>query len=154
LKRLLSLVAAVALVVIAVGLCYLAYYRIGTPIQLIRHSAVVDGVVTEKLIQPERLSPLPIDVPTYVVRYTFPNLQGQMRTGEQKVTAAFYNQLGDQGSPVAVTIYPENPATNAVDARISFPDVAGIRLGAALLSLLIAYLIVFFGVIERQKSRD
>jgi hypothetical protein len=107
----------------------------------------------ENLVQSRRLSPLPVEVPAYVVRYAFPNPQGQMRTGEQVVTKAFYDRLGQQGAPVEVTLSESDPAVNAIDARITFPSVSGVRAWIAAGCLLAAYLILLFGVMSKPETK-
>src|SRR5688572_26117269 len=119
-RRAISLLAIAVLVVIAAGLSYLVYRQIGAPLKLMRSAVVVDGNIMEKLVQTRRLSPLPVEVPAYVVRYAFPNPQGQMRTGEQVVTKGFYSRLGKQGTPVEVYLSEKDPSVNAVDPRITF----------------------------------
>lgn len=151
-RRIASLLATLALLAIAAALLFLAYRRIGFPLGLLEDAVVVDGVVTEKLTQSERASPLPVEVPVYRVRYAYPNLQGQIRTGEQIVTRAAYSRLGDQGAPVQVTIHPVDPGVSAVDARVTFPGVAGVRLALAVIVLALAYVVFLFGVMSASKE--
>lgn len=148
-KRIVSWGAIAALLIGALGLGYLAYRRIGAPPQLLRNAVVVDGVITEKLIEDQRLNPLPITVPAYVVRYSFPTTFGQMRTGQQTVTRATFERLGDQGAAAQVVMSPDDTGVNAIDARITFPAGAGVRLGAAIGCLALAYLVLVFGVMKK-----
>lgn len=152
-KRVISLVAMAVLIIIAAGSSYLAYRQIGAPLKLMQSALVVDGNIMEKLVQTRQLSPLPIEIPAYIVRYAFPNPQGQMRTGEQIVTKAFYDRLGEQGSPVEVTLSEADPAVNAVDARITFPSVTGVRAWIAVGCFLAAYLILLFGVMSKPETK-
>lgn len=155
-RRLPSLLACLALLAIAAAFLFLAYRRIGLPLPLLQDAAVVDGVIAEKLIQPERASPLPFEVSVFRVRYTYPNLQGQMRTGEQVVTRAAFARLGDQGAPVQVTIHPDDEGISAVDPRITFPGVAGVRLALAMIALLAGYFVFLLGILtkpDREASR-
>jgi hypothetical protein len=152
LKRLVSLIATLLLVLIALALGFWAYRRIGAPPQLLRSSVTVEGTITEKLVSQERLSPLPLMLPAYTIRYAFPTPQGLMRTGQQIVTRATYQRLGDQGAPATITLSPSDPAINAVDARITFPGVAGVRLAASLICLIAAYLIVLFGFMQPKQA--
>jgi hypothetical protein len=152
LKRGISFLAMVTLIVIAAGLLYLVYRQIGAPLQLMPSAVVVDGNIMEKLVQTRRLSPLPVEVPAYVVRYAYPNPQGQMRTGEQVVTKAFFNRLDEQGAAVEVYLNEADPTVNAVDPRITFPSVSGVRAWAAAACLLAAYLILLFGVMSKSET--
>jgi hypothetical protein len=151
-KRLLSLVGIAILLIAALSAAYLAIRRASTPLRLLRGAVVVEGNVTEKLVQSQRLSPLPIEVPAYVARYAFPNPQGQMRTGEQIVTRRTFNRLGEQGSPASVWIAPQDTAINAVDPRLVFPSVAGVRMGFAGVCVLIAYGLLLFGVLSGKST--
>ncbi|GEM_PF-2460137 len=146
-KRPLSLAVSLILLLAALGLLYTVYRRVATPLMLLRGAVAVDGNITEKLVQRQPDTLLPFDVTVYVVRYAFPTSQGQVRTGEQIVTRGFYERLGEQGAPVEVTIRADDPAVSAVDARLTFPGSAGWRLGITAICLLIAYLLVLFGVI-------
>jgi hypothetical protein len=137
----------------ALGLGYQTYRRLSLPIQLIQRAVTVDGNITEKLVQSQRLSPLPVNVPTYVVRYTFPNLQGQMRTGEQIVTRPYFDALGEQGAPTTITLYPEDNSINAIDPRFTFPAASGVYFTSAIICLITAYLILLFGVMEKRSSK-
>jgi hypothetical protein len=151
-KRLISLLAMAVLIVTAAGSFYLVYRQIGVPLKLMQPAVIVNGNIMEKLVQKQRLSPLPVDIPAYVIRYAFPNSQGQMRTGEQVVTKAFYDRLGEQGASVEVTLSESDPGVNAVDARITFPSVTGVRVGIAIGCLLAAYLILLFGVMSKPVT--
>jgi hypothetical protein len=150
-RRVISLLAIAVLVVIAAGSSYLALRQIGAPLKLMRSAVVVDGNIMEKLVQTGRLSPLPLEVPAYVVRYAFPNPQGQMRTGEQVVTKPFYGRLGEQGAPIEVYLNETDPAVNAIDPRITFPSVSGVRAWIAGGCFLAAYLILLFGVMSKPE---
>jgi hypothetical protein len=151
-KRVIGLLAMMALIVIAAGSFYLAYRQIGAPLKLTQSALVIDGNIMEKLVQTRRLSPLPVEMPAYVVRYAFANPQGQMRTGEQVVTKAFYDRLGEQGAPVEVTLSESDLGVNAVDARITFPSVSGVRAWIAFGCFLAAYLILLFGVMSKPET--
>lgn len=149
-RRLVSGGLALILTLVALALFYLSYRRVGSPLELLRGETVaVDGVIMEKLVQRQSDSILPFEVTAYVVRYAFPTLQGQMRTGEQIVTRGFFESLGHQGAPVSVTLRFDDPAINAVDARLTFPASAGWRLGLGLVCLGLAYLLVLFGMLSR-----
>src|SRR5574341_198516 len=150
-RRWISLVACLAFVAAAIGLFYTAYRRANTPLQLMNGTVMVDGNVTEKLIQRQPATPLPFEVPVYVVRYAYPSPQGQMRTGEQIVTRGFYEQLGGQGAPVTVTMREDDPGISAVEARLTFAGPASWRLMLAGLCLLVAYLALVFGVISGNR---
>lgn len=143
----------VILIVGALGLGYLAYRRIGAPPQLLRGAVAVEGVITEKVIDKQVLNPLSISVPVYIVRYAFPTTFGQMRTGQQTVTRAAYTRVGRQGSPVQVVISPNDAGINAVDARITFPAGAGIRLVGAVGCLIIAYVMLVLEVMQTNRNK-
>jgi hypothetical protein len=147
-KRIASLIASILFALLALALGYWAYRRIGTPPQLLRSAVTVEGTITEKLTTQERLSPLPLSIPTYTIRYAFPTPYGVMRTGQQTVTRATYLRLGDQGAPATITLSPNDPAINAIDPRITFPGVAALRLAASLFCLLLAYLTFLFGFLS------
>lgn len=151
-KRIASLIATITLALLALVLGYWAYRRMSTPLQLLRSAITVEGTITEKLVSEERLSPLPITLPTYTIRYAFPTPYGVMRTGQQSVTRATYLRLGDQGAPATISINPDDPAINAIDPRITFPSVASIRLTASLISLIAAYLIFLFGFMQPKRA--
>jgi hypothetical protein len=152
LKRLLSLVGIAMLLIVALASAYLAVRRVGATLRLLRGAVMMDGNVTEKLVQSQRLSPLPVEVPAYVVRYAFPNPKGQMRTGEQIVTRATFDRLGGQGSPTSVWILPEDTSVSAVDPRLVFPSVAGGRMWFAGICMLIAYGLLF-GVLDGKSAK-
>ncbi len=153
-KRFLSLAGIAILIVAALASAYLAVRRVSTPFRLLRGAVMVEGIVTEKLRQAQTISPLSWKVPAYVVRYAFPNPQGQMRTGEQIVTRATFDKLGGQGSPTPVWILPEDTSVSAVDARFVFPSAAGMRMGFSGLCLLVAYGLLLFGVLTRNSPKD
>jgi hypothetical protein len=152
-RRMISLLSIGVLALIAASSFYLAYRQNGAPLKLIQATVVVDGSITEKLVQTRRLSPLPLDMRAYVVRYAFPNPQGQMRTGEQIVTKAFYDWLGDQGAPVEVFLREDDLTFNAVDPRITFPSVSGVRMWIAGGCVLAAYFILLFGVMSNPDAK-
>jgi hypothetical protein len=142
-KRIIShpiarIIAAVLLVGVSVYLLSSVYRRVRTPLQLLRQSITVEGVVTEKLIekQPDRF--LPFDPVAYVVRYAYPTPQGQVRTGEQPVTRAIYRRLGPPGTPAPVTFGLNNPGLSAIDPHLTFPGSSGWRLGIGCCLLTVA----------------
>jgi hypothetical protein len=132
------IIAAVLLVGASVYLLSSVYRRVRTPLQLLRQSITVEGVVTEKLVekQPDRF--LPFDPVAYIVRYAYPNSQGQMRTGEQPVTRAVYNRLGSPGTAAPVTFSLDNSGTSAIDPHLTFPGSSGWRLGISCCLLTVA----------------
>ena len=132
------IIAAVLLVGVSVYLLLSVYRRIRTPLQLLRKSVTVEGVVTEKLVekQPDRF--LPFDPAAYVVRYAYPNAQGQMRSGEQPVTRAVYNRLDAPGSLTPVTFSLDQPGLSAIDPHLTFPGSSGWRLGIGCCLLTVA----------------
>lgn len=152
-RRAISFLLIAALLVLASGLLFLIYRQIGAPLKLTRSALVVDGNITEKLVQTRRLTPLPLEVPAYVVRYAFPNPQGQMRTGEQIVTKPLFDDLGEQGTSVEVYLSEADLSVSAVDPRITFPGVSGVRLWLAAGCILAAYLILLFGVMYSSEPR-
>lgn len=139
-RRTLSLIGIILSLVLLVGslaLFYTAYRRIENTLRLTSGETwATGGVVLEKLVEerPDRL--LPFDVTTYVVRYAFPNEEGQMRTGEQVVTRGVFRQVPGQGQPVPVLVLGEDSAINAINPGLAFPGTAGWRLGMALAALL------------------
>ena len=145
-------VVVAGLIVAAVGLFYLAYRRVEVPIRLSGSSITVAGVVTEMLVEerPDRLVPFPIR--TYLVRYAFPTTKGQMHTGEQVVTRAFYSRIAAPGAPIWVTFGATDPGLNAVDPSLSFPAAAGWRLGMGLAALLAAAAVVNVGLFLLKRS--
>lgn len=132
------IVAAVLLVGASVYLLSSVYRRVRTPLQLLRQSITVEGVVTEKLVekQPDRF--LPFDPVAFVVRYAYPTPQGQMRTGEQSVTRAVYRRLGSPGTPAPVTFGLNDPGLSAIDPHLTFPGGSGWRLGLGCCILTVA----------------
>jgi hypothetical protein len=150
----LGIVIALVLGIAALGLLYSVYGRVQTSLRLSGEVIVVEGVITEKLVEarPDRL--LPFDPPAYVVRYAFPTPPGgQMRNGEQVVTRGFYHHLGAQGRPVEVTFRPDDLAISAVDPRLTFPGGTGWRLGIALGALGVGGAFAGLGVtLARQKA--
>lgn len=140
--RLAGALVALGLLAVAAGLSYSAFRRVETIFRLAGSSITVQGVVTEKLVEqrPDRL--LPFDVTTRVVRYAYPNPQGQMRTGEQVVTKGFFEQVRGQGAPVRITYSSTDPAISAIDPRLTLPAAAGWRAGMALAALALALMIV------------
>lgn len=141
---------AVGLVALGLLLLFTAFRRVQTPFQLAGGGMTVQGVVLEKLVEarPDRL--LPFDVTTYVVRYAYPNPQGQMRTGEQAVTQGFFERLPGQGALAWVTFDPADPAISAIDPRLTLPGAAGWRAGMGFAALLLAVLIA---TLSRERLR-
>ncbi len=142
-----GIVLALGSIVLALGLFYTAYHRVEVPAQLAASSTLtVQGVVLEKLIEQRTDRLLPFKVTTYVVRYAYPNMQGQMRTGEQVVTKGFFEQIGGQGSAVWITFSAEDSSRSAVDPRLTFPGSAGWRVGLGLAAIGTAYAMGRFGL--------
>lgn len=132
------IIAAVLLVGVSVYLLSSVYRRVKTPLQLLGRSVTVEGVVTEKRVekQPDRF--LPFDPVAYIVRYAYPNAQGQMRTGEQPVTRAVFNRLDSPGTTTPVTFSLDKPGLSAVDPHLTFPGSSGWRLGIGFCLLTVA----------------
>lgn len=147
--RLGGALAALGLLAVAVGPSYSAFRRVETIFRLVGSSITVQGVVMEKLVEQRADRLLPFDVTTHVVRYAYPNPQGQMRTGEQVVTKGFFEQVRGQGAPVRITYSSTDPAISAIDPRLTFPASAGWRAGVALAALALA-LIVAAAVIRQR----
>ena len=133
-----TLLMAVVLAAIASGLLYSVYRRSRLALEISQQAVVAQGVITEKLIQPQRDRLLPFGVPAFVVRYAYPSPLGQMRTGEQVVTRHFFERLGGIGTLTPVTMREDNPTISAVDPRLTFPASAGWRMGVALVILFTA----------------
>jgi hypothetical protein len=153
----LSIVIALVLGIAAMGLLYSVYGRVQTSLRLSGEVVVVEGVITEKLVETRSDRLLPFDPPAYVVRYAFPTLpDGQMRNGEQVVTRSFYHRLGDrlgeQGQPVEVTFRPDDLAVSAVDPRLTFPGGTGWRLGVALGALGVGGVFAGLGVTLARRE--
>jgi hypothetical protein len=146
LVALITLSTAVVLAALALGLLYSAYRRSRLPLELSRQAVVTEGIITEKLVQRQSDRLLPFDVPAFVVRYAYPTLDGQMRTGEQVVTRGFFERIGDPGTHVPVTMQEDNPSLSAVDPRLTFPGSVGWRMGAALVALFTASTLVGGGL--------
>lgn len=132
------LLAAVGMALLSLSLMFTAVRRIQRPFVRAGGAVEVEGVITEKLVEQQTDRFLPFDVTTYIIRYTFPNAQGKMRTGEQIVTRRFYNRTGEQGAPIPVTLAAEDATINAVDTRSVFPGIAGWRLWMGTAGLIIA----------------
>ncbi|HLV44506.1 MAG TPA: hypothetical protein VKY39_06090 [Aggregatilineales bacterium] len=135
---LIGIILSVVLLAGALGLLYTAYRRVEIPLRLTGNSWVTGGVVTEKLVErrPDRL--LPFDVETHVVRYAFPNAEGQMRTGEQVVTRRLYRALPGQGGPLPVVVHGDDPDVHAINPGLAFPASAGWRAGMGMAALVAA----------------
>lgn len=134
-KRTLSLLGilmSLVLLVGALGLFYSAYRRVETQVRLTGDSWATRGVVLEKLVEERADRLLPWDVTTYVVRYAYPNAEGQMRTGEQVVTERFFRRTPEQGQQIPVLILTGDAAVTAVSPGLTFPASAGWRVGLAL----------------------
>jgi hypothetical protein len=136
-----GLLLSLALLAAGLYLMFSAYRRVSAPLRLTGQGVPAQGVVTEKFVdeRPDRL--LPFDVTTYVVRYAYPNAEGQMRTGEQIVTRKTYEGLPGQGGQAFVLFDPAEPGLSAIDSRLTFPGGAGWRAGLAAAAL--AGMIVF-----------
>ena len=89
----------------------------------------VQGIITEALIEPRRETIPPFPLTAYVIRYAFPAPPlGTMLNGEQIVTRAQYERLGEQGDLVTVVFDPLTPERNAVVPWLNFPAHASIWL--------------------------
>lgn len=132
---LVGLLLSLALLAVGLVLLFSTYRRVSAPLKLTGQGVAVQGVVTEKFIaeRPDRL--LPFDVTTYVVRYAYPNVEGQMRSGEQVVTRKSYEGLPGQGGQTFVLFDPAEPGLSVIDPRLTFPAGAGWRAGLAAAAL-------------------
>ncbi len=148
-RRVIGIALAAGLILLGLLLLFTALRRVQTQIVLMGGGVTVQGVVLEKLVEerPDRL--LPFEVTTYVVRYAYPNPEGQMRTGEQVVTQGFFEVLPGQGAPARVTYDPANPAISAIDPRLTFPGAAGWRAGMGFAALMLAALSLAFSARPR-----
>lgn len=151
-RQIAALIVALLLAAGFAVFAYSAYRWAGSPLRFLRGAVVVPGNVTEKLEQTRSDRLLPFDIPAYVVRYAYLNPQGQMRTGEQIVTRRTFQQLDEQGAPAEIAILPDQPGASAFDPRLTFPSVAGWRLGIALGALAAAYFVFLFGVLPLKGS--
>ncbi len=130
-----------------------AVRRASMPLALLRGGLAVEGVITEKQLQWDDDRLIPVAVPVYVIRYAYPTPGGQMRTGEQRVTRHFYAQSGEQGAPARILVESTNPAVSAIEARLTFPGAAGLRLALGLAAMAAAYLVLLFGVLPPARGR-
>ncbi len=154
-RSLAGIILSLALLAAGLALLYSASHSLRVPLRLAGRALVAQGIVMEKITEqhPDRL--LPFDVTSYVVRYAFPNAQGQMRTGQQTVTKSFFEELPGQGSPAWVFFDPDDPSVSAIDPRLTFPGAAGWRLGMAAAALLLAALLLALnaGLAGRRAGR-
>ncbi|GAB4468148.1 MAG: hypothetical protein Kow00124_02100 [Anaerolineae bacterium] len=127
--------AGVGLVGLAALFLLSTYRRIETRLQVAAGALITEGVVTEKLAASVEDRFLPFEVRTHIIRYAFVNPEGQMRIGEQEVTASFAAQAPAPGGPIPVIISEHNPAVSAVDAGVGFPGAAAWRLAIGLAAL-------------------
>ncbi len=141
-----TLILILPLVLLSLWLFYSVYRRSQTQFQLAQGAVMVEGVITEKLTQPQPDRLLPFSPTAYVVRYAYPTLEGRVRTGEQTITRAVYDSLGDQGDLVQVVIRADDPSISAIDPALNFPAAAGWRLGIAISLLLAAYVLLLIAL--------
>ena len=141
-----GIVASLGLLALSLAFFYTAYRRVHNPIRFTQESITVQGVVLEKLIEDQTDRFLPFPITSYVVRYAFPSAQGKMRTGQQIVTRAFYQRLAGQGHLAWVAVSVEDPRFHAIDPSLTFPGIAGWRLGIGLTFLAAAFLIATTGL--------
>lgn len=152
-RGLAGLLLALALLAAGLALTFSAYRRVSAPLHLTAAAVPVQGVVTEKFVEarPDRL--LPFDVPTYVVRYAYPNPAGQMRTGEQVLTKKTYEALPTQGGQAFVVIEPDAPGLSVLNPRFALPAGAGWRAGLGAAAVVGAVVCFAVSIVLPQRAR-